>query len=105
MKRLLIILLFSPLLSYSQWSNQPLDVSFVHHTLTCASVSFVAAAMTKSLFPKFEHSWAVGIVAGMAAGLLHEFLETTPDQWDLAGDLVGCCIGVTLTIPLNHKRR
>lgn len=105
MKTLLLILLLSPLLSFGQWSHETINASFVNHTLTCALVSFSASAVTKSLFPKFEQSWAVGIVAGMAVGLFHEFLESTPDQLDLVGDLVGSCIGVTLTIPLNYKRR
>lgn len=108
MKRLFIVLLFCPLLSFGQWSNEPINVSCLHHTLTCTLISFSAAAVTKCVFPKFEQSWAVGIAAGMAVGLLHEFLESTPDRWDLVGDLAGCCIGVTLTIPLDrikHKRR
>lgn len=89
----------------AQWSNEQLNRSFLDHTLTCTLVSFSAAAVCKSLFPRFEHSWAVGIVAGMAVGLFHEFLESTPDQLDLIADLAGSCIGVTLTIPLNFKHR
>lgn len=105
MKKLLVVLLFIPLFCSAQWSNEQLNRSFLDHTLTCTLVSFSASAVTKSLFPKFEQSWAVGIVAGMAVGLFHEFLESTPDQLDLVGDLVGSCIGVSLTISLNFKHR
>jgi hypothetical protein len=106
MKALLLILLLSPLLSFGQWSHETINASFVNHTLTCALVSFSASAVTKSLFPKFEQSWAVGIVAGMAVGLFHEFLETSPDKLDLIADLTGCCIGavITITIPLGKRR-
>ena len=106
MKKLFIILLFVPLISYGQWSHEPLNVSFVNHSLSCMMISFCSTLVLDNLFPDSRFTPMVGFALGLAAGMLYEFLETTPDELDLVADFLGAGVGVgiAITIPYLKKR-